>query len=184
MKYKLLIPILLLGLSGCTTLHKHYGYESEKQTFLDGTLRVSLHGKWNNQTNEENNPYQLDFCFEAPEQDLPDKDITFRIDRIIYKSGSIIDIKKTISEKTRYWKAWSPERAAVFAHLYSLHLNYEPVTIQGSITYKGETENFNITLKTKYESEIHVPVFDNIMSVKTTPNQRVHPYRVRLQRPV
>ncbi len=172
---KLLIPILIILLSGCSHLYKHYDYEAGRSQAHGGEVTVVLNGGFSVESKSPSitkvgSPYCVVVYWHSKNLALEGNDIETRILSVTQESGLEIRVNATKQGKIKTPnKRFHPDaedksyfNAAACDLVIELH---EPVTVQGVIVINGVEHEFKARLEPKYWQEHRNDTFDGIMSV-------------------
>lgn len=153
MRYIVFVSAITL-LFGCTHLYKYYDFRAFEGGVAGGKIKVQITGRWNSvsrspEITERGNPYYIDVDFIT--KDAPGKGCKLKIDRLVLKSGRIIELGVEELTTTKKQRLAVIYRSAAHARFRDIIIDeYAPLTLKGSVTYENIEYPLEITLKTKY----------------------------------
>ncbi len=171
---KLLIPLILL-LSSCTHLYKHYDYHSGKEDILGGEVVVVLNPGFKNisqepKVSEHKNPYCTVVFFTHPDTELQGSSATVEIESVITISSVDLNVSDTETGNLKKYSSRVKEehRDKVYFNAASCNIiipKHEAIWVKGKVTLNGKTQDFKVLLKPDYWERRSNDTYDAIMSV-------------------
>ncbi|WP_417535077.1 hypothetical protein [Methylophaga sp.] len=167
---KIVLLSLLLLLSGCTHLYKMYEYEEVNLESNFGSIGVAVSGTWNEiskdpEITELASPYTIRIGFITP--DKPDQEVMIKVISVgpsleavnYFKANETGVTKKSFAYQSDSNSSWY---AVVISNIQP---EYQPITLEFELHYRGSIESYKVVLKPKYWEEHRNNFYDGIMSV-------------------
>lgn len=171
----LLLFAIMLAVSGCSHVYKHYDYDTGVTSAHDGKVTIVLNGHHTAVSESPpitkvGSPYCTVVYWQSEDLTLEGKDIETHIALLSQKSGLRISIDKIdvgkIKTPNKRFHPDSEDKIYFNAAACDLVIEkHEPVTIEGTIIIDGKPQKFKATLEPNYWQERRNDTFDAMMSV-------------------
>jgi len=147
-----------------------YEYEGVDLESRFGTIGVSVSGTWREiskdpEITELTSPYTIRIGFITP--DKSDQKIMIKVLSVRPSLEAVSYYKANETGKTKKSFAYQSEsKTSWYAVVVSnIKPEYQPLTVEFELHYRGSIETFEVVLKPKYWEEYRSNFYDGIMSV-------------------